>query len=456
MQTCKIEILNIDRYYDFFKELFFFDTFLCQQIKNSDLNELLGSSKKDLENPKCLASVKNILFYKWVYTNGMKSILYDPQSCFIEKDINGYNFVPSDELAGHMMQIKEYFDIYVEELIAKNMQYKLKTILFTALTFDQALTKANLLSEKRIKLNSRIGIDHKDNIIQNLKHGYKLVILQTIYDLDYEGMCIGHCIGEGVLDKEIMNPKSSIKVFSIRKDMEVKDRISGEKAVKSIPFASVVIDNFKTNNNGVISGNIVSIEGRAAGKVKYHLKNQIDPNDTWKGKFPPYIHSAPLSEKEIVQRDDDLMEVVEDFIMTNDLMICGELKYTPCDTIALKNMTKPAYSGLLSTVNDLKMAKEHSLKHIVLKDYSLLPLVLDMNVPVKVLDFSTQNNITINMTGIYDLNELENASEIIVNSDNTIIYCYYCKKLNRILVNGSNIRVFLEKNKLNLIKDKRR
>ncbi len=448
----KVEITNMDVFFDYIKKHFFTGIidqhYLLNNTPNGVLNSILESLKQEL-SPDNVKQIKNILFYKWIYTNGMKSLLLDQQSDYIVKTDAGYEFVPRQELYGHLLQIKDYFDYMIDFYIKKNMSYKLKLALFTSETFESAFRKANIEFEKRVKRNSALGIDNEKNILMHLDNEYKLVKLNTVYDLDYEGLCIGHCIGEGILDKEINDKKSTITVCSLRKDMLMKERISGKNIIRSIPFASIVIDRFEKRLNGKLYGNVISIEGHIAGTVRYYLKNKLEKQDAWKGRFPPYVHATPISNEEIIFRDTELQQTLINLFMQNELVICGERKYTPCLTKDYNIGMPTTYSVRVKNQDDLIRVASHGFHHIVVPSYDIFVSTIQ---PIKVETFDNKNTIDITKAGTYDLTELQNLNTINVFANCVTIYCYNCNNLQR--VNRSpDTNVLMERNKYNIIQN---
>ena len=450
--TSKVEITNMDVFFDYVKKHFFADItnqpYLLKSTPNSVLNPILDTLKSHLSDDN-VKQIKNILFYKWIYTNGMKSLLLNPHSDYILRNSIGYEFTPKQELYGHLLQIKDYFDYMIDFYIEKNMAYKLKLALFTSETFESAFNKANIEFEKRVKRNSALGIDNEKNILLHLDNGYKLVKLNTVYDLDYEGLCIGHCIGEGVLDKEINDTKSTITICSLRKDMLVKERISGKNIVRSIPFASIVIDRFEKLPNGKISGNVISIEGHIAGKVRYYLKNQLDKQDAWKGRFPPYIHPTSVSNEEIECRNTELQRTLTNFFMQNKLIICGERKYTTCLTQDYKIDMPTTYSIRIRTQDDLIRASQQGFYHIVIPSYDMFIPTIQ---PIRVEPFDNKHSLNITKSGTYDLTEMQNLKTINVSASQVTIYCYNCNNLQNIN-RLTDTKVLIERNKYNIIQN---
>ncbi len=450
----KVEITNMDVFFDYIKKHFFADItnqpYLLQHTPNSVLTPILDTLKSHLSDD-AIKQIKNILFYKWIYTNGMKSLLLNPNSDYIIRNKTDYEFVPKQELYGHLLQIKDYFDYMTDFYIQKNMSYKLKLALFTSETFESAFNKANIEFEKRVKRNSALGIDNEKNILMHLDNGYKLVKLNTVYDLDYEGLCIGHCIGEGVLDKEINDKNSTITICSLRKDMLVKERLSKINMVRSIPFASIVIDHFEKLQNGKISGNVISIEGHIAGKVRYYLKNRLDKQDAWKGRFPPYIHPTSVSSEEIAYRDAELQRTLTNFFMQNKLIICGERKYTTCLTQEYTINMPTTYSVRVQTQDDLRKASQQGFYHIVIPSYDIF---VPTTQPIRVEPFDNKHSINITKSGTYDCTEMQNLRTINVCASQVTIYCYNCNNLQNIN-RLTDTKVLIERNKCNIIQNTR-
>lgn len=446
----KIEIINIEIFFDYIKKHFFADnvnqSYLLSNTPNNVLNNILESLKKQLSNNN-IEQIKNILFYKWIYTNGMKSLLLNPTSDYLIQSNAGYEFVPKQELFGHLLQIKDYFDYMVDYYISKNMSYKLKLALFTSETYESAFKKANIEFEKRVKRNSALGIDSEQNILKHLDNGYKIVKLNTVYDLDYEGLCIGHCIGEGVLDKEINDTESTLTICSLRKDMLVKERITGKNIIRSIPFASLVIDHFDNKKNAKLGGNVISIEGHIAGKVRYYLKNELSPQDAWKGRFPPYIHTDPISTEEIVSRDKELQNILTKLFMSNNLVLCGERQYTPCVTENYKMDMPITYSVRINNMDDLIRAQEQGFHHFVIPSYDIFMPTIQ---PIRIENFTGNDTIFLTKPGTYDLTEYHNLTTLNILANNVTAYCYNCNKLESIKrLNDTNI--LIERKKCNII-----
>ena len=221
--------------------------------------------------------------------------------------------------------------------------------------------------------------------------------------------------------------------------------------VRSIPFASIVIDRLEKLQNGKISGNVISIEGHIAGKVRYYLKNQLDKQDAWKGRFPPYIHPTSVSSEEIAYRDAELQRTLTNFFMQNKLIICGERKYTTCLTQDYTINMPTTYSVRVQTQDDLRRTSQQGFYHIVIPSYDIF---VPTTQPIRVEPFDNKHSINITKSGTYDCTEMQNLRTINVCASQVTIYCYNCDNLQNIN-RLTDTKVLIERNKCNIIQNTR-